>query len=261
MQSVFTRTRHLMTGTALLLAACGSSNPDEAAAISAATSMTNTAAGPAPRAKPTPMKGPATDGVLVQAGDSIGVGMGADNWAAIDHLGLPPGIKIHNVSVVGQQMLFGLGERDKNLFPHRDPQHASVLFIEQGSNDLVSGRTGEFVYENILRPFVAKAQEAGFYVAVSTILPRADDGWMSDPAHERERIEYNKMVRANSVGADTIIDAASDPEIGDRVNPALSTLFADRVHPNRQGQERLTKIYAAPLKLMLRYPPRAPAGA
>jgi lysophospholipase L1-like esterase len=246
---------------ALILAGCSASSPDEAAAISAAARMGNaTLPAPAARAKPVPMKGEATQGVLVQAGDSIGVGLGADNWAAIEHLGLPPGIKVHNVSVSGQWMLTGLGERDKNLFPNRDPDHASVLLIEQGTNDLMGGNSADYLYQNILRPFVAKAQEAGFYVAVNTILPRADDGWMSDPQHERERVDYNKLVRANAVGADTVIDVASDPEIGDRVDPALSPLFADRIHPNRQGQERLAKIYAAPIKLMLRYPPRAPAG-
>lgn len=253
-------TRHLPACAALLLAACGSSSPDEAAAIAAATQF-NTAAVPAtaPRARPTPMKGAATQGVLVQAGDSIGVGLGADNWGAIEHLELPPGIKVHNVSVSGQWMLTGLGERDK-LFRNRDPEHASVLLIEQGTNDLMGGNSADYLYQNILRPFVAKAQGAGFYVAVDTILPRADDGWMADPQHERERVDYNKLVRANTVGADTVIDVASDPEIGDRVDPALSTMFADRIHPNRQGQERLAKIYAAPIRLMLRYPPRPPAG-
>jgi len=249
-----------LAALALLLAGCGASSPDEAAAIAAASRMGNaTLPAPAPRAKPVPMKGDARAGVLVQAGDSIAVGLGADNWAAIEHLGLPPGIKCHNVSVSGQWMLTGLGERDK-LFTNRDPNHASVLLIEQGTNDLMGGNSADYLYQNILRPFVAKAQEAGFYVAVNTILPRADDGWMSDPQHERERVDYNKLVRANTVGADTVIDLASDPEIGDRVDPALSTMFADRIHPNRQGQERLATIYAAPLKLMLRYPPRAPAG-
>lgn len=252
--------RAVVTGAALMLAACSASSPDEAAAIAAATQL-NTAALPAtaPRARPVPMKGPATNGVLVQAGDSIGVGLGTDNWAAIEHLGLPPGIKIHNVSVSGQWMLTGLGERDK-LFRHRDPDHASVLLIQQGTNDLVGGNTADYLYENILRPFVAKAQAAGFYVAVDTILPRKDDGWVADPEHERERLNYNKLVRANAVGADRVIDIASDPEIGDRIDPAMSTLFADRIHPNHQGQERLATIYAAPIKLMLRYPPRAPAG-
>lgn len=213
-----------------------------------------------PREKLTPSGVPATDGVIVQAGDSIGVGLGADDWAAIQHLGLPPGIAIHNVSVSGQWMLTGLGERDKNLYPHRDPRHTSVLLIQQGTNDLFGGNTAPYLYQNILKPFVEFSQAAGFYVAVDTILPRKDDGWMSDPAHERERLAYNDLVRANSVGADMVIDIAADPEIGDRTDPALSVMYADKVHPSRAGQERLAKIYAEPLGLMLQYPPRAPAS-
>ncbi|MDW4721131.1 hypothetical protein NQ240_24845, partial [Escherichia coli] len=89
-----------------------------------------------------------------------------------------------------------------NLFPHRDPKHTSVLLIEQGSNDLFGGSSAPHLYENVLKPFVAFSKVAGFYVAVSTILPRRDSGWMSNPAFEEQRLEYNQMVRANSVGAD-----------------------------------------------------------
>lgn len=246
---------------ALLASGCGvlSSPGNDTDAIPLAALVGGQGANAAtPRAKPRPSGIPATHGVIVQAGDSIGVGLGANDWAAIQHLGLPPGIAIHNVSVSGQWMLTGLGERERNLFPHRDPRHTSVLLIQQGTNDLFGGNTAPYLYQNILKPFVALSQAAGFYVAVDTILPRKDGGWMSDPAHERERLAYNDMVRANSIGADMVIDIASDPEIGDRTDPAMSVMYADKVHPSRAGQERLAKIYAKPLGLLLQYPPRAP---
>jgi lysophospholipase L1-like esterase len=233
---------------------------DDGASIAIpATALLGGAAPAQAAAKPSGI--PAKNGTIVQAGDSIGVGLGANDWAAIKHLGLPAGIKVHNVSVSGQWMLTGLGQREVDLFPLRDKKHTSVLLIQQGTNDLFGGSTAPHLYENVLKPFVALSKAAGFYVAVNTILPRKDSGWMSDPVHEEQRLEYNKMVRANSIGADTVIDVAADPEIGDRSDPATSPHYADGIHLRQSGQERLAKMYVKPLGLLLQYPPRAPAAA
>ncbi|RYF37009.1 MAG: SGNH/GDSL hydrolase family protein [Cytophagaceae bacterium] len=198
----------------------------------------------------------ATRGVVVQAGDSIGAGLGADNWAAIDHLGLPRGIAIHNVSVSGQWMLTGLGQRENDLFPFYDKRYPSILLIQQGTNDLLGGNTAPYLYFNILKPFVSLSQAAGFYVAVDTILPRSDPGWMADHGHEQQRLEYNTLVRANSIGADAINDIASDPVIGDGSNPGSSPLYADGIHLRKPGQERLAIVNAKTLRRLLQYPPR-----
>lgn len=267
------RTRHMLhravllpcgVGVCLMLAGCsnGSGSDDEVhdvAASAAASNLTATPAPPpAPQAKARPSGIPATHGVIVQAADSIGIGMGADNWTALDHLGFPRGVAIHNVGAIGKWMLTGLGEREKELFPFYDPQHTSVLVIQQGTNDLLGGNTAPYLYGSILKPFVSLSQKAGFYVVVDTILPRSDPGWVGDGAHENERLEYNKLVRANSVGADAVNDIATDPIIGDPVNPAISLLYADGVHLRREGQRRLAKIEAKTLATLLQYPPRAP---
>ncbi|RZL29497.1 MAG: SGNH/GDSL hydrolase family protein [Sphingomonas sp.] len=199
---------------------------------------------------------PATRGVVVQAGDSIGAGLGADNWAAIDHLDLSRSIAIHNVSVSGQWMLTGLGQRETDLFPFYDKRYPSILLIQQGTNDLLGGNTAPYLYFNILKPFVSLSQAAGFYVAVDTILPRSDPGWMADREHEKHRIEYNTLVRANSIGADAVNDIAADPVIGDSSNPDSSPLYADGIHLRKPGQERLAIVNAKTLKRLLQYPPR-----
>lgn len=269
------RTRHMFHRSTLLLscvsfcltlAACGSGSGsganDPVSAILANAYATNLAATPVPtptkRTAAKPSGIPATHGVIVQAGDSIGAGLGADNWAAINHLGLPHGIAVHNVSVNGQWMLTGLGQREKALFPFYDKKHTSVLVIQQGTNDLFGGNTAPYLYFNILKPFVSLSQAAGFYVAVNTILPRSDPGWMADGAHEQQRLEYNKLVRANSIAADAINDIAADPVIGDGVNPSISLLYADGVHLRRAGQQRLVKINSKTLAKLLEYPPRPP---
>lgn len=240
-------------GLCLVLAGCNRHHATEAAAAT-----------PTPAPSPSFAKGrasgvPATAGVIVQDGDSIGAGQGADgNWAAIEHLGLPPGVKIHNASVNGQWMMTGLGQRAQDVFPFYDKAHASVLVIQQGTNDLVGGDTADYLYQNVTRPFVQLSQKAGFYVAVDTILPRSDPGWTADPVHEQQRQAYNKLVRANSIGADAVIDLAADPVIGDGVNTAISMLYFDGLHLRKAGQQRIAKIEAKPLATMLQYQPRAP---
>jgi lysophospholipase L1-like esterase len=268
------QTRHMFSRSTLLLgcvsfcltlAMCvsGSGANDPVSAILPHADASNLATTPAPtpikRTTAKPSGIPATQGVIVQAGDSIGVGLGADNWAAIDHLGLPRGIVVHNVSVNGQWMLTGLGQRETALFPFYDKRHTSVLVIQQGTNDLFGGNTAPYLYFNILKPFVSLSQAAGFYVAVDTILPRSDPGWMANGAHEQQRLAYNKLVRANNIGADAINDIAADPVIGDGVNPSTSLLYADGVHLRKTGQQRLAKINSKTLAKLLEYPPRAPA--
>lgn len=247
--------RHALHPTiaALLLAACGH-GPGATAAAAPSPTPTST---PRPKGKPSGV--PATEGVVVQAGDSIGKGDGAEgNWAAIEHLGLPKGIKIFNPSTNGIWMMSNLGQRGVDVFPHHDPKHASVLVIESGSNDLAGGNTADFLYQNVTRIFTQRAQNAGWYVIVDTILPRGDAGWNVDQSREEQRVAYNKLVRANSAGADAVNDLAGDPVIGDAVDPGTSKLFGDKTHPTKAGQERIAKIEAKTIATMLEYPPRAP---
>lgn len=236
---------------ALLLASCGHGPGATAAAAPSPT--------PTSRPKGKPSGVPATQGVVVQAGDSIGKGDGAEgNWAAIEHLGLPPGIKVFNPSTNGIWMMANLGQRGVDVFPHYDPKHVNVLVIESGTNDLAGGNTADFLYQNVTRIFTQRAQNAGWYVIVNTILPRGDAGWNAEQSHEEQRVAYNKLVRANSAGADAVNDLAGDPVIGDAVDPGTSALFGDKTHPTKAGQERIAKVEAKTIATMLQYPLRAP---
>jgi hypothetical protein len=196
-----------------------------------------------------------TTGVIVQSGDSIGVGLGAD-WAAIDHLGFPAGVVIHNVSTNGEGLQTALGRRETDLYPFFDPRQPSILLLQQGTNDLGPGSlaTGSYLYA-VLTTFVAFAHAIGFYVAVDTLLPRQDTLWSS--AMEQQRLAYNSLVRANAAGADAVNDIASDRLIGDGTNPATSAYYGDGLHPTRLGQERLAVLDAAALGPVLQCPARA----
>jgi hypothetical protein len=200
---------------------------------------------------PAPATGEAPSAVVVQSGDSIGASIGI--YPAIDHLGFSTGVAVHNVSFNGMTQRAAYNQRETDLFPLVDPQVPSVLVIQEGTNDLVSGTRGSDLYNNVLKPFVASAQAAGFYVVVDTLLPREDFLWTA--AEEQERLTYNQLVRANAAGADAINDFAVDPLIGDGSHPATSAYYIDTLHPSVAGQQRLSVLDAGALAPFVQPPP------
>ena len=202
---------------------------------------------------------PALGGVIVQAGDSIGVGYGANNYGAIEHLGFGSDVEIHNLSENGRTMAVGLEATAASLMRLYSKYGASVLVIEQGTNDLaVEKRTAEDLYSSIAMPFVSAGKAAGFYVALNTVLPRSDPPWTK--VMERERLAYNALVRANAAAADAINDWASDRVMGDGVDTGTSPLYFDGLHPTEAGQRRLALVDAATLVPLLRRPAKAVEG-
>ena len=196
-------------------------------------------------------------GVVVQAGDSIGAGLGANDWAAIDHMGFSSGVIIRNVSVSGKSMQTGYGYRVNEVFPFRSATAPSVLLIQQGTNDLYYGTSANSLYRNIATPFVSEAKKAGFYVVIDTILPRTDSGWT--PAMEQERIAYNLLVRSNRAGADAVNDLAADEMMGDGSLAVNGAFYADGAHPSLVGQQRLAILNATAIGPFLNRSVRTPS--
>jgi hypothetical protein len=249
-------------GMALIAAGCGgdSGTPTPSSTVRVVDAASVVVPPSAPTATPTPTIPTAapgdltTTGVIVQSGDSIGVGLGADNWAAIDHLGFANSVVIHNVSVSGIAMQAGYGRRVSDVFGFYSTKGPSILVIQQGTNDIYYGTKAEALYKSILIPFVSSAQAAGFYVVVDSILPRADSGWTA--TMEQQRVTYNTFVRGNGARADAINDIAADPLMGDGTNPATSAYYADGLHPTLIGQQRLVTLNAAVLAPFLERPTR-----
>jgi lysophospholipase L1-like esterase len=233
----------------LLVSSCGGSSGSASSTVSIVGGAPVATSTPTPAATSTNVATPA--GIIVQAGDSIGAGVAA-NWAALDHLGFPASVIVHNVSVSGLTMASGYSERNAQIFPFRSYTSPSVLLIQQGTNDLYAGMSAKKLYQSTLQKFVSSAHSAGFYVVVDTILPRADGGW--NQAMEVERNAYNQLVRVNTAKADGINDLAADPVIGDATDPATSSYYADRIHPSLAGQQRLAELDASALKAFLLLP-------
>lgn len=187
---------------------------------------------------------------MVQAGDSIAAGHSTNGWNAIDHLGYDANlVSIANVSVGGRLMSTGYALRDTELLPRCLAPKTCILIIQQGTNDLGTGARAQALYYSTATPFVQAGQAAGYYVVLSTILPRSDSAWST--TKEAERHAYNNLVRGNAAGADLVADFAANAQIGDGTDTGDTTLYADRLHLTIKGQVVLIDAYRALLPQLL----------
>jgi lysophospholipase L1-like esterase len=248
----------LMAGASVtaMLSGCGSSDnaSDAVPVLSATGSSAVAASAPPPTPPTTSFAGSST--IVVQAGDSIGIGVGADYFAAIEHLGFSAAVGIANVSVGGRKMLEGYQNRQAELFPFYDRTKPCILVIQLGTNDLGEGRGGRDLYESVATPFVAAAKAAGFYVVINTVLPRSNQDWTS--SKEAQRQAYNALVRSNAAAADAVDDWAADPVMGDAAGSLNTVYYADGLHPTVTGQQRLVVLDVAALQPFLQRQPRQP---
>lgn len=193
----------------------------------------------------------ATTGVLAQVGDSIAAGYLA-SYAYITRLGYGGGITIanqyaqtgHTVAQIPTDVPNGLTSIYQN-------GKTNVAIFERGINDIrVDGKNGAQVYA-LVAPYIAAYKNQGFYVAITTLLPYTDG--VGGANAQTAISDYNALVRANSAGADAIIDFAADPLMGAATAPNDTTLYVDKLHPTTLGQDKLAAIvYPIVNNLLLR---------
>lgn len=129
----------------------------------------------------------------------------------------------------------------------RHPGAVNVAHILAGTNDITGGATASTIY-GYLQTLVTNAKSAtGFQrTALATILPRADATWTS--AYETVRNDLNALIRANSAGADVVVDYAADPMIGAASAPNDPALFStDKLHPAEGGYGVMAGVAKAAL--------------
>lgn len=241
-------------GVTLWLGGCGTGSGPAPVAMPESLPVASIAPTPSPTAVPSDSPPPPLkNGVIVQAGDSIGYGSGAEDYAAVAHMGFGIGVAVYNDSVPGMTMVTGLS-RVGNLVARYDPTRTSIFVLQQGTNDLSAGTDAITLYNAVAGPFLARMKNAGFYTVIGTILPRADGFWSQ--AKEAERTTYNGLVRGNSAGADVINDVAADIQLGDP-NPNWKSYYPDALHPSFSGQQRLVTVYTALISPMLAWAPRS----
>ena len=183
--------------------------------------------------------------VVRHIGDSIAEGSTTRKLRTMSsHLrdNLTKNALVFNQGIGGDTMGSGYGARvsryggTNNVFTGVQ----SVDFIQYGTNDL-SGGAGDAsrmaaALNTKLTDFVTYLKGQGKKVVACTILPRSDGNWMAQPDYEVQRLAYNDLVRANSAGADYVLDLASNPVIGDGANTADTSIYSDLIHLSNLGQ-------------------------
>ena len=116
---------------------------------------------------------------------------------------------------------------------------ARWLILHEGVNDLGAGATAEALIAG-QREIVRRARERGLRVFGATILPFAGSSY-DKPAHETERLAFNRWVREGGE-FDGVIDfdaALRDPENPARLAPAFDG--GDHLHPGPEGYRRMAE--------------------
>lgn len=191
---------------------------------------------------------------LLYVGDSIDEGVSASGNLGIGQAVRPllnAKTRFWNLGIAGKTLAQCYRDRASYEGALFAGGKTNVVFLQAGSNDIVlSGTSGVSLYANTLAPYVAYLKGLGYKVAVGTILPRSDAGVTTST--EAERNAYNTLVRANSAGADAVIDRATEGHMG--VYPTSSndaTLYVDKVHPTTLGYSYLAPVDAAAINALL----------
>jgi hypothetical protein len=195
-------------------------------------------------------------GVAAQVGDSIAAGYLA-SYGYITRLGYGPGITIANqYSQTGHTVAQIPADVPNGLTALYQAGKTGVMIFERGTNDIrVNGTSGAALYA-MVAPYIKQYKNQGFYVAQTTLTPFTDG---QDNATTRQALaDYNALVRANSAGADAIIDFAADPTMGTYpTSPNDTTLYSDKLHPTTLGQDKLAAIAKPIVSGLLLQTPRA----
>lgn len=200
---------------------------------------------PGQRATPCP--------IIVFDGDSISVGMGSSPAASLDRqflgaLKLPA--RIRNVAAGGRPVHECVRLFATAVAPLFVPGAATdLIMFHAGDNDIAQHKSADETYAAFGR-YVAEAHAQGWKVLVSTELQRVD----FRPEQQAELAAYNKLVLANSGGADAVVDVDSDSRFADLSRRTDPEVFSkDRVHPSDGGYAVLARLLATAARPLLAF--------
>jgi lysophospholipase L1-like esterase len=164
------------------------------------------------------------------------------------------GVEWFNLGVGGSTLADAYSGRDQytRFYTAEYGAGKCIFFVQKATNDLDTNnqKTGANLYSSAATPLVSyfKGYGAGARVLLATVLPRTDGFWNS--TREAQRIDYNTRVRANTAGADAILDLAdTSTTMGALTAPDNNTLYVDKLHPTGVGQGILANRYAAALSI------------
>jgi hypothetical protein len=120
----------------------------------------------------------------------------------------------------------------------------NIIDFFAGTNDIISGTSAAATYA-CLTSFVSAAHATGWKISVGTMLPRGE--LTGNATLQTQWNAYNALIRANTAGADYLIDFQADPDMGVLSNVSNTSLYADQIHPTNYGANILYMIEDAVL--------------
>ena len=177
---------------------------------------------------------------VVMIGDSIMEGTGSRALANMPgqlDAQLTKPRRLYNMGVHGERMSTAFAQRTGRYTATIATGVPNIAFLQYGTNDIGAGTTGASLYADTAAPFIAFLQGLGFATAIATLLPRADGSWSADM--ETQRVAYNDAVRANTAGADFVLDLAANPAMGSIAAASDPALYPDALHPSSLGYAHL----------------------
>lgn len=112
----------------------------------------------------------------------------------------------------------------------------NVAFIQLGLNDIGGGAAGATLYANTTTPFIAYLKGLGYKVVVCTLTPVSTANIGGGLASYNA---YNDAVRANTGGADAVLDLTANPVMGPVASGNDTSLYPDGTHPGPLGYRYL----------------------
>lgn len=110
------------------------------------------------------------------------------------------------------------------------PGQKNVVYMQCGTNNIAGGQTAAQTY-TALTSYITSAHAAGFTIIVATMFSRENPTGL-----EASRVAYNALIRANTAGADAVVDFDSTA-LGCN-GCANNTIYfnSDKIHPNNTGE-------------------------
>ena len=189
--------------------------------------------------------GGGSDYNIVCLGDSLTVGypvepVGSYPTQLATMLG---GIGVTNLGVDGATTAIVVASELPTALGLYNPAKKNILLVLMGINDAGTAVPLSTTESNFIVT-VQEAKTAGFFVIVATVLPSNNTSGVYVPDYLSNVPPINAFIQANLMGADYIIDTASDLRFSDPGNGAFFQAAPDELHLTALGYLALAQDFS-----------------
>ncbi len=202
-----------------------------------------------------PQPQPIAVGALNVIGDSITYGFNASGspltpYSSLLSLTNATTTGVNNWGISGITMFAISGSEANRVGPLcKSASGPAVASVFTGTNDFlnISGSTPQSVFGSLTSE-IQTLKGAGCRVGVVTMISRRGNGnGNGGAAYDTDKNAYNALILsgARAAGADFIVDAAANPNLGaDGANANTTYFQSDGIHPTQLGQQQIANAFS-----------------